>query len=173
MTLTAELGDFGKLLSRLNAYKIWLGRKSDELRHRIAEEMAQKAQSGFDGSVSDTTIGFGDTKASVRVDFRDDGEITVVMAHGEDAVWAEFGAGVWFNGAAGGSPHPKGAELGMTIGGYGHGNGKKEIWFYKDAEGNVRQTHGTPASMPMWNAYKDVVLRLPAIAREVFRDERI
>lgn len=173
MTLTAELGDFGKLLSALNAYKSTIGRKSDELRHRIADEMKSNAKAGFNGAPADTAIAHSDKMANVDVDWRDDGSITVVFTEGEDAIWAEFGAGVWFNGSAGSSPHPKGAELGMIIGSYGKGNGKKETWRYKDADGNVYETHGTPASMPMWNAYKDVIDRLPAIASEVFRDERI
>lgn len=173
MTITAELGDFGKLLTTLNSYKTWLGRKSDELRKRVGQEIQDLTRSGFDGAVADTAIGYSDTKANVTVEVSDNGTVTVVIASGEDAIWAEFGAGVWFNGSAGGSPHPKGAELGMIIGGYGKGNGRKEIWSYIDAEGNRIQTHGTPASMPMWNAYKSVIERLTAIASEVFRDERI
>lgn len=94
--------------------------------------------------------------------------ISVVIAAGEDAVWVEFGAGVYHNGSAGSSPHPKGAELGFTIGGYGKGMGKRKTWgFYEDGE--LRLTHGAPAVMPMYNAMKTVCDEIASIAKEVFQ----
>lgn len=79
----------------------------------------------------------------------------------------EFGAGVYHNGSAGSSPHPKGSELGFTIGGYGEGMGKRQTWgFYEDSE--LRLTHGTPAIMPMYNALKTVCDEIAGIAKEVF-----
>ncbi len=86
--------------------------------------------------------------AQVDVSVDNRGSVTVVVASGEDAVWVEFGAGVYHNGSPGSSPHPHGAELGMTIGGFGKGNGKKEVWgFYENGE--LKLSHGTPARMPM------------------------
>ena len=69
------------------------------------------------------------------------GSVTVVIASGEDAIWIEFGSGVYYNGSPGTSPHPSGAELGFVIGGYGDGNGKKNAWGYKDETGKVILTH--------------------------------
>ena len=105
-------------------------------------------------------------QVDVSIDQRDN--ITLVIARGEDAVWVEFGAGVHYNGSAGTSPHPKGSELGFTIGGYGNGMGKKDVWgFYED--GKLRLTHGAPATMPMYNAVKTVCDEIAEIAREVFQ----
>ena len=105
-------------------------------------------------------------EVTVSLDQRDN--VTVVVAQGEDAIWVEFGAGVHHNGSAGSSPHPSGAELGFTIGGFGKGNGKKDIWGYYEG-GELRLTHGTPAVMPMYNAMKMVCDEIVDIAREVFK----
>jgi hypothetical protein len=110
----------------------------------------------------------GGTKTAdvdVSVEVRDN--ISVVIAHCEDAIWVEFGAGVYHNGSAGSSPHPKGAELGFAIGGYGKGMGNRTIWGYYE-DGELRLTHGTPSTMPMYNAVKTVSDGIVEIAREVF-----
>jgi hypothetical protein len=57
--------------------------------------------------------------------------------------------------------------LGFTIGGYGKGMGKREIWgFYEDGE--LRLTHGAPATMPMYRAVQSVIDNLPELARQIF-----
>lgn len=81
------------------------------------------------------------------------GDMSVTLRlQGEQAVFVEFGAGVYYNGAAGSSPHPYGVELGYTIGDYGWGFGQFDEWGYTDANGKYRLTHGTPAAMPLYNA---------------------
>ena len=105
--------------------------------------------------------------AQVDVSVDNRGSVTVVVASGEDAVWVEFGAGVYHNGSPGSSPHPHGAELGMTIGGFGKGNGKKEVWgFYENGE--LKLSRGTPARMPMALAITTVCNDIQSIAKEVF-----
>ena len=82
-------------------------------------------------------------------------------------MWVEFGAGVYHNGSPGSSPHPHGAELGMKIGGFGKGNGKKEVWgFYENGE--LKLSRGTPARMPMALAITTVCNDIQSIAKEVF-----
>ena len=93
--------------------------------------------------------------------------ITTVIAEGEDAVWCEFGAGVYHNGSAGSSPNPYGKDLGFTIGNYGKGYGKRTAWGYFE-DGELVITRGTPASMPMYNAVQEVARKAIEIAREVF-----
>ena len=96
------------------------------------------------------------------------GDISVIVADGEDAVWVEFGAGVYHNGSAGSSPNPYGAQLGFTIGSYGKGYGKANAWGYYDENNNLVLTRGTPASMPMYRAAQAVAKQSLKIAREVF-----
>lgn len=160
--------DINSAIRELERYKQDLIRKTDLLREKVAERLAKLARTGFAGAVVDDLLQGGQRIAQVDVSIDQRENITLVIARGEDAIWVEFGAGVHYNGSAGASPHPKGAELGFTIGGYGKGMGKKDTWgFYEDGE--LHLTHGTPAVMPMYNAVKTVCDEIADIAREVFR----
>lgn len=159
--------EIDRAIKELEQYKQELIRKTALLREKVANRIAELAQSGFNGAVVDDVLKGGVKTAQVNVSVTDSGEVSLVIANGEDAVWAEFGSGVYYNGLAGSSPHPKGQELGFTIGGYGKGMGKKQIWgFYEDGE--LRLTHGAPATMPMYRAVKTTCDELAIIAKEVF-----
>lgn len=161
--------DIDRAIKELEQYKREIIRKTELLRTKIAERIANLAQSGFNGAVVDdlTEESGGARKAEVQVSIDERENVSVVIAAGEDAVWAEFGAGVYHNGSVGSSPHPKGQEVGLTIGGYGKGMGKRQVWgFYEDGE--LKLTHGAPATMPMYNAMKIVCDEIVAIAKEVF-----
>lgn len=160
--------DIDKAMRELEQYKQDIIRKTDLLRERVAERLAELSRDGFAGAVVDDLLKGGQRTAQVDVSIDQRDNITLVIARGEDAVWVEFGAGVHYNGSAGTSPHPKGSELGFTIGGYGKGMGKKDVWgFYED--GKLRLTHGAHATMPMYNAVKTVCDEIAEIAREVFQ----
>lgn len=90
-----------------------------------------------------------------------------LFLEGKDVLFIEFGAGIHFNGAAGSSPHPMGAEFGYTIGSYGFGQGAKDSWTYKDGTERV-VSYGTLAGMPMYKASQEMRRQLVAIARDVF-----
>ena len=160
--------EIDRAIRELEQYKQDIIRKTDLLRERVAERLAELSRDGFAGAVVDDLLKGGQRTAQVDVSIDQRDNVTLVIARGEDAVWVEFGAGVHYNGSAGASPHPKGSELGFTIGGYGKGMGKKDVWgFYEDGE--LRLTHGTPATMPMYNAVKTVCDEIAEIAREVFQ----
>lgn len=160
--------EIDRAIRELEQYKQDIIRKTDLLRARVAERLAELSRDGFAGAVVDDLLKGGQRTAQVDVSIDQRDNVTLVIARGEDAVWVEFGAGVHYNGSAGTSPHPKGSELGFTIGGYGKGMGKKDVWgFYEDGE--LRLTHGTPAIMPMYNAVKTVCDEIAEIAREVFQ----
>ena len=148
--------------------------REERLRERIADEIRNLADSDFGKAVfelfhfeADGDKAVGETYSpSVTVGVQADGHnVTVVFASGEEVLFVEFGTGVSNNGAAGGSPHPKGLEMipPMTIGGYGKGNGRKRVWaFY--ANGQLNFTRGFRAAMPMYNACRTVVSRIGSIA---------
>ena len=160
--------DIDRAMRELEQYKQDIIRKTDLLREKVAGRLAELSRDGFAGAVVDDLLKGGQRTAQVDVSIDQRGNITLAIARGEDAVWVEFGAGVHYNGSAGTSPHPKGSELGFTIGGYGKGMGKKDVWgFYED--GKLRLTHGAPATMPMYNAVKTVCDEIAEIAREVFQ----
>lgn len=159
-----------KAIKEVQTYKKSFLERVDLFKSKVAQRIGELAQSGFTGAVvDDLTDDSGGKRladVSVSVDNRDN--ISVVIASGEDAIWVEFGAGVHHNGSAGTSPHPSGSELGLTIGGYGKGMGKRKVWgFYED--GVLRLTRGTPAIMPMYNAMKMTCEEISDIAKEVFK----
>lgn len=159
--------DIDKAIKELSQYKRELIRKTDSLREKIAEMIALESRQGFAGAMVDDILQGGSRMAQVDVSLDNRENISVVIANGQDAVWVEFGAGVHYNGAPGTSPHPKGAELGFTIGGFGKGMGNRKTWgFYRDGE--LQLTHGTPAAMPMYSAVETVCDKISDIAREVF-----
>ena len=156
-------------VKEIRDYADWVRRKTDELRERVAYFIAKDASAVFNTAVADDLIGEGAVIGSVNVVVEDNGNMTLVIANGEDAVFMEFGAGVYYNGAVGSSPNPLGAGLGFTIGSYGKGNGRKEVWAYDGGDGQIHLTHGTPASMPLYKAVQSVSRDIVRIAREVFR----
>ena len=136
--------DIDKAMRELEQYKQDIIRKTDLLRERVAERLAELSRDGFAGAVVDDLLKGGQRTAQVDVSIDQRDNITLVIARGEDAVWVEFGAG------------------------YGNGMGKKDVWgFYED--GKLRLTHGAPATMPMYNAVKTVCDEIAEIAREVFQ----
>lgn len=164
-----DAGSIDKAIAEIQAFKQELQTKMDKLRERLAEEIKQEAQMGFNSSVVDDIIKGGTPhNAEVTVSVSHSGDISVVVANGEDAVWCEFGSGVYHNGSAGTSPNSYGVELGYTIGSYGQGKGKQTAWGYYDENKQLVITRGTPATMPMFNAAQSVATRAINIAREVF-----
>jgi hypothetical protein len=158
-------------IKELEMYQKDVEAKCDLLRQRIAERLASESQNGFNGAVVEDIVKYGSPRfADVKVTIDSRENVTVVIANGEDAVWVEFGAGVFHNGSAGSSPNPLGASMSppMIIGGYGKGNGKKRAWGFYDEDHTLKITRGTPAAMPMMRAITTVCNELPSIAREVF-----
>lgn len=91
-----------------------------------------------------------------------------LIVESKSILWIEFGAGVHFNGHLGSSPHPKGEELGYTIGSYGKGQGKNDFWFYYADSGEAVMSRGTQATMPVYKAGLEIKRQILKIAREVF-----
>lgn len=167
ISFTLDPSSIDKAIREVQQYKSEIVRKTELLRERVATLIAWKATQGFSSAIVTDLINGEMRNGSVDVQVDDRGGISVIIAVGDDAAFIEFGAGVYHNGSVGSSPHPKGAELGMTIGSYGKGHGAKNVWgFYEDGE--LRLTHGTPAAMPMYNAMKEVCADIANIAKEVF-----
>lgn len=155
-------------IKQLKDYKKWLDKKTAELQRRVADELATDMQTGFMSAMVDDLLKGGGGTPNVSVSVQQSDNVTLVIASGEDAIWVEFGSGVYHNTPVGTSPHPKGAEFGFTIGSYGKGLGSRKVWGYYE-DGELKLTHGTPAQMPMYNAMKAVSDRIGRIAQEVFR----
>lgn len=168
ITIGLSEQNLDRAIREMAQYKTEFLQKVELLREKVADRLAVEAQSGFTGAVVDDLIKSGQKFADVKVSVDNRANLSVVVANGEDAVWVEFGAGVYHNGSPGSSPHPNGAELGFTIGSFDKGNGKREAWGYYDENNELKLTRGTPATMPMHRAVQTVCNDIQNIAREVF-----
>lgn len=169
-SIEVELSASGikRAIAEIEKYKTWIKSRGEVLRSRVAELIAERARTGFNGASGEVLIGEAAIPADVSVTVEPGNDATLVIASGEEAVFVEFGAGIYYNTPAGSSPHPKGQELGLTIGSYGKGHGRQETWSFIGSDGARHYTHGTPASMPLYNAVMSVRNDLLEIAREVF-----
>ena len=174
-TITIDVFDpasIDRAVNEIRDYSRWVQRKTDELRERIAYFIAKDASAVFNTAVAEDDMREGVITGNVEVSVEPQGDnTTVIIASGKDAVFMEFGAGVYYNGAVGSSPNPLGTALGFTIGSYGKGNGRKEVWAYDGGDGQIHLTHGTPASMPLYKAVQSVSRDIVKIAREVFASD--
>ena len=162
--------DSKRLLQDIEKYEKEKMKQFEQYRKRLAEEITVEAERTFNGSSVDDIIKGGSShNADVSVTVSHSGNVSIIVANGEDAVWCEFGAGVYHNGAAGASPNPYGSEHGLTIGSYGKGKGSYKAWGYYDESGEIVITRGTVATMPMYRALLSVANRSIEIAREVFK----
>lgn len=165
--LTFRLGDDTSPFIR--AYETFLERKKEEFLRRVADRLKELIEANFVGAIVDDVLpnSGGPRYASVTVaDPAKDGDGYVVTVDSTDAVWVEFGAGVYHNGAVGSSPNPYGDALNFRIGEYGT-KGQYNTWGFKEGEETIL-THGTPARMPMYNAVQTLKSEIPQIAQEVF-----
>lgn len=156
-------------INDLRDYAARVQRKTNELRERVAYFIAKDASAVFNTAVAGDDLREGTITGNVQVSVEQKGNnVTLIIADGKDAVFMEFGAGVYFNGPVGSSPNPLGTELGFTIGSYSTHKPDKEIWGYKGEDGEIHLTHGTPASMPLYRAVQRVWKDIDRIAQEVF-----
>lgn len=91
-----------------------------------------------------------------------------LIVEGTELLFIEFGAGVYYNGAAGSSPHPKGEEFGYVIGSYGKGHGVQKVWGYYADSGELILTHGVEATMPVYKASLEIADNVVKIAKQIF-----
>lgn len=152
-------------IKELRRYKETLPQKLKTVRDRVAEELLKQAETGFNGEIYNDVIHEGMRVPNVSVTLEENGNAVFIISHGTEAVFAEFGAGVYYN--PNGSDHPERPAGIVAIGEYGKGYGKRKVWGYYE-NGELRLTHGTPASMPMYNAAQTVAKLVPEIAKEVF-----
>lgn len=169
MTIRGSLFNINSIISQLNKYEADTLRRIEMLAEKAATDIAMKASALFSNASVNVQPRGGFENAKVRISVTRQGDVMYVIAEGAEAVFIEFGTGVFFNGSAGSSPHPDGVALGMTIGNYGLGNGKKEAWAYTDENGDIVVTRGTPAAMPMYRSMRDVANNIYDIAKGVFQ----
>ena len=114
----------------------------------------------------------GDDLSTSKGAIREEGDkwICEIFLNGSQSVFVEFGSGVTHNTSVGGSLHPKGGELGFTIGSYPgqtHADDPRG-WYYKDRWGNSQHTYGTPTFAPLYNTSQDLIDVIYEVAKRTY-----
>lgn len=147
-----------KAIKELKEYKLWVAKKSEELRLRLATIGATVASIRFSRAIYT-----GTNDITVRVD--DNGEKATIYAEGEAVAFIEFGTGSRY-----GYGHPQAGEFGFGPGTYPPTNPEKPKW--NDPKGwyipGGEHTYGSPPAMAMYDAVKDMAEKVTMIAKEVF-----
>lgn len=160
-------------ISQLRQYNNWLTQKTTQLVKELANvgipvinANMEKASYTYD---SDGIRSGSNTTHVAYVELNSTGTSTeaTLIVQGEEIMFIEFGAGVYYNGTAGDSPHPNGKVNGMVIGSYGKGHGVRKVWGYYD-NGKLILTHGVEAQMPVYKAEMKIVQKYVEIAKRVF-----
>lgn len=153
-------------IKTLNDYKKELNAKMQVFSEKLADLAKNKASQILSGS------GSGDSPRNASVDIKTDliGDDTIrvsVIANGEGILFWEFGAGIYYNN---GNAHPKAGEFGMGVGTYpGQTHAiTPGYWWYKGEDGLLHFSRGTQATMPMYNAYVEMIQHIGSIAAGVF-----
>lgn len=171
----------GNAIKQLEAYQDDFKRKCEMLRQKVADRIRWSAEQGFSAAIVSDVIGKVAGKGKIASAEQPPNDVTVSVEHGKDfsiviakgsqAVFIEYGAGVYHNGAPGDSPHPWGIQQGFAIGAYPENGvpskGVRNVWGYKDGS-DIVLTHGTPAAMPMYRGAEEAVRTIGEIVREVF-----
>lgn len=158
------------IIDQLQDYKKDLHRKTELLCQQLAEAGLIVAQT----AVSESPLGKTIT-LRIQMESRADGCKAMLIAAGHTKsndygtvntlLLVEFGAGVHYNP----SDNPKAGEMG-----YGVGTFPRQIhafedgWYYWGEDEKWHYTHGTKATMPMYNASVAIRQQVVAIVKEVF-----
>lgn len=154
-----------KMIDEVNAYKQSLLNKNDEFVRRLAELGIPIINERIAEAKGDSDK---EHNTYIRLNSYQDYSQATLIVDGKDIAFIEFGAGVHYNGAAGSSPNPKGAELGYTIGSYGKGYGANDYWYYVADTGESVRSYGTQATMPVYSTSVAMRQEMMRIAKEVF-----
>ena len=89
--------EINKALKELEQYKRDLVAKTELLRKKVAERIESLAASGFSGAIVDDLIQYsgGVRKAQVETSVDERGDVSVVIAMGEDAIWDISGIAIF------------------------------------------------------------------------------
>ena len=159
-----------RAIKEVRAYRADFEQKCRRLRELVGERIYWTASAGFKTDLSAGVI-FGAAPANdVQVSITHNDDVTVIIADGTQAVFIEFGAGVYYDGPVGSQQNPLGKWPQFSnyrIGMYGKGRGSKNAWNYT-LNGVKSLTHGTLPAMPMFHGYEQAIQALSGIVREVF-----
>ena len=159
--ITMELNSksIGKAIKALKSYRDSIEGKKKKLLEELAYIGVKEASVRFTTAIYD-----GVNDSSVTLNPIENGYC--IVAEGRAVAFIEFGAGVYHNP---GEPYPNPRPDGIVgIGEYGKGYGKRQAWGFRNEDGELVITRGTPAAMPMWYASEEMRNAIVSKFKEVF-----
>ena len=159
--ITTDLSSksIGKAIKALKSYRDSIEVKTNKLLEELAYIGVKEASVRFTTAIYD-----GVNDSSVTLDPIENGYC--ILAEGRAVAFIEFGAGVYHNP---GEPYPNPRPDGIVgIGEYGKGYGKRQAWGFRNEDGDLVITRGTPAAMPMWYASEEMRNAIISKFKEVF-----
>jgi hypothetical protein len=149
----------GQAIRELKSFRDSLEAKTKVFLEELAHIGVKEASVRFTTAIYD-----GVNDSSVTLKPIDGGYC--IVAEGKAVAFIEFGAGVYHNP---GEPYPNPRPDGIVgIGEYGKGYGKRQAWGFRNEDGELVITHGTPAAMPMWYASEEMRNAIAKKFKEVF-----
>lgn len=106
--------------------------------------------------------------ANVAYQVNNNGDIAVAMIQmtGKDALFVEFGAGIYFNP----SDPQHASKYDMGVGTYpGQTHAFDNVWWYYGPNGESVYTHGTEGTYPMYHASENIQNNAIKKALQIFR----
>lgn len=155
-------------IKKIREYEQSLALKNERFVNQLCEEGIPEIENSFSNIYTDDPNLDTTHINDIRINGFQNLTVGELETTASEITFIEFGTGVSYNGQAGGSPHPKGKEMGMTIGGYGQGHGKRSSWTYESPNGEFVRTKGIKAAMPMYNASTAMRRKIISVARNVF-----
>ena len=159
ITMDLSSKSIGKAIKALKSYRDSIEVKTNKLLEELAYIGVKEASVRFTTAIYD-----GVNDSSVTLDPIENGYC--IVAEGRAVAFIEFGAGVYHNP---GEPYPNPRPEGIVgIGEYGKGYGKRQAWGFRNEDGDLVITRGTPAAMPMWYASEEMRNAIISKFKEVF-----
>ena len=177
ISFTLDVDSIENAIRELRQYREDFLDKVERLRDLVAERIREDAENGFQNALVSDVIFGEEAPNDVEVEVKPGDETTtLVIVRGSQALFIEFGAGVYHNAnMLGSSLHPwvlDGTFPTYWIGGYGLRKGRRRAWgFYRDGvqdKDHLTVTRGTPAAMPLYKAVQAVVQEMDRLVMEVF-----
>jgi hypothetical protein len=157
--MTLSSSSIKDAIKELKSFRTSIDAKMDKLLERLANIGVKEASVRFTTAMYD-----GVNDSSVTLEPIKNGYC--IKAEGRAVAFIEFGAGVYHNP---GEPYPNPRPEGIVgIGEYGKGYGKRQAWGFRNDDGELVITHGTPAAMPLWYASEEMRNAILKTFKEVF-----
>lgn len=167
-TITIELNpsSVDKAIAEIEKYRKGIKPKLKILIGQLVQDGVQIARIKVSASQGDST----DAHVDYLVDSTGEIVKASIFLQGKDALFIEFGAGIYYNN---GNAHPQAAEFGFGVGTYPSEHPPNRAinpgyWWYSDESKNKHLSLGTEATFPIYHAAETIRNNLIQRAIEQF-----